>query len=373
MLGWEFPPFKSGGLGVHCYELTNALARKGIEIDFYMPRTNYDIKSNAARIIQIMPVPVGPYVSKEAYGWDFFNKVREYNKRCAQVVAENNRRRNYSLIHSHDWLTVDAALESKAKINKPNVMTVHSTEYDRAGLFPYDEILKVEKRGIQNSDRVITVSHMMKKQLIERFVANENKVRVIYNGVDIDKFRKCHEFRRGKEKVVLFLGRMVEQKAPIQFLEAAKKVLTKMKNVRFVMVGEGDLLPYLIDLAIKWGISDKVTFMGYLPDEQLREAYARSDLYVMPSVSDPFGITVLEAMASGTPVLVSKTSGVSEITANVLKTEFWDVNDMAEKIIALLNYKVLSDTLSNGQMMDVKNFTWDRTAEQTLNVYRELI
>jgi glycosyltransferase involved in cell wall biosynthesis len=338
-----------------------------------MPKTSYEIKSNSARIIQIMPVPVGPYVSKEAYGWDFLSKVNEYNKRCAQVVYENNKKRNYSLIHSHDWLTVNAALEAKAKINKPNVITIHSTEYDRAGLSPYEEILKVEKKGVLNSDRVITVSHMMEKQLIERFGADKNKLRVIYNGVDIDKFRKRYEFRRSKEKVVLFLGRMVEQKAPIQFLEAARKVLTKMRNVRFVMVGEGDLLPHLIDLAIKWGISDKVTFMGYLPDEQLKEAYARSDLYVMPSVSEPFGITVLEAMASGTPVLVSKTSGVSEITAHVLKTEFWDVNDMAEKIIALLNYDVLSETLSNGHSIDVKNFTWDKTAEQTLNVYKELV
>ncbi len=374
MLGWEFPPFKSGGLGVHCYELTSAFARKGIEVDFYMPRTEFEMKGTTPRLIQVMPVHFGPYTAREAYGFDFMGRVLQYNMRCAEEVEKNNREKPYDLIHNHDWLTVRAAVLAKQKIRKPHVFTVHSTEYDRSGMGPNQQILEVERMGVHSADRVITVSHMMKKQLTDKFGVDCSKIRVIYNGVDPDKFKKKWEVKKySKERVVLFLGRMAEQKGPVQFLQAAQKVLSVVKNARFVMAGGGDMLPYLINYSIQLGISDRVTFLGYLPESQLHEAYAKSDVYVLPSVSEPFGITALEAMASGTPIILSKTSGVSEITPHCLKVDFWDVNKMAEYIIALLKYRVLNHEMGMNEVEDARKFSWDRAADETLGVYRELV
>ncbi|MEM3555868.1 MAG: glycosyltransferase family 4 protein [Candidatus Micrarchaeia archaeon] len=374
MLGWEFPPFKSGGLGVHCYELTRALASRGVEVDFYMPRTEFEIKGTTPRLIQVMPVYFGPYTAREAYGWDFMNRVMQYNLRCAEEVEKNHKERNYDLIHNHDWLTMRAGVLAKQKIKKPHVCTVHSTEYDRSSLGPNNHILEIERMGMHAADRVITVSNMMKRQIVEKFGVDCGKIRVVYNGVDPDKFKKKWEVRKySKEKVVLFLGRMAEQKGPVQFLQAAKKVLSAMSNVRFVMAGGGDMLPYLINYSIELGISDKVTFLGYIPEDQLHEAYAKSDVYVLPSISEPFGITALEAMASGTPIILSKTSGVSEITTHCLRVDFWDVNKMAEYIIALLKYRVLNHTMGRYEVEDARRFSWGKTADETLKVYRELV
>ena len=374
MLGWEFPPFKSGGLGVHCYELTHALASRGVEVDFYMPRTEFEMKGTTPRLIQVMPVHFGPYTARETYGPDFMGRVMQYNIRCAEEVEKNNRERHYDLIHNHDWLTIKAGILAKQRIHKPHVVTIHSTEYDRSAMGPNQQILDIERSGVHAADRVITVSHMMKKQLVDKFGLNCEKIRVIYNGVDPDKFRKKWEVRKySKEKVVLFLGRMAEQKGPVQFLQTAQKVLSVMKNVHFVMAGGGDMLPYLINYSIQLGISDNVTFLGYLPESQLKEAYAKSDVYVLPSVSEPFGITALEAMASGTPIILSKTSGVSEITPHCLKVDFWDVNRMAEYIIALLKYRVLNHTMGHYEVEDARKFSWGKAADETVGVYRELV
>jgi len=374
MLGWEFPPFKSGGLGVHCYELTHALANRGIEVDFYMPRTEFEMKGTTPRLIQVMPVHFGPYTARETYGADFMNRVMQYNLRCAEEVEKNNREREYDLIHNHDWLTMRAGILAKQKIKKPHVATVHSTEYDRSAMGANQQILDIERTGMHAADRVITVSHMMKRQLVGKFGMDCSKIRVIYNGVDPEKFKKKWEVKKySKEKVVLFLGRMAEQKGPVQFLQTAQKVLSAMKNVHFVMAGGGDMLPYLINYSIQLGISDNVTFLGYLPESQLKEAYAKSDVYVLPSVSEPFGITALEAMASGTPIILSKTSGVSEITPHCLKVDFWDVNRMAEDIIALLKYRVLNHTMGIYEVEDARKFSWGRAADETIGVYRELV
>lgn len=374
MLGWEFPPFKSGGLGVHCYELTTAFASKGIEVDFYMPRTEFEMKGTAPRLIQVLPVYFGPYTAREAYGADFMGRVMQYNLKCAEEVEKNNRERKYDLIHNHDWLTVKGAILAKQKIKRPHVFTVHSTEYDRSGMGPNQQILAIEREGVHAADRVITVSHMMKKQLVDRFGADCGRIRVVYNGVDPDKFRKKWDVKKySKEKVVLFLGRMAEQKGPVQFLQAAQKALSVMKNIRFVMAGGGDMLPYLINYSIQLGISDRVTFLGYLPESQLQEAYAKSDVYVLPSVSEPFGITALEAMSSGTPIILSKTSGVSEITTHCLKVDFWDVDKMAEYMVALLKYRVLNHTMGKNEVEDARKFSWGKAADETFKVYRELV
>ncbi|MEW6329632.1 MAG: glycosyltransferase family 4 protein, partial [Candidatus Micrarchaeota archaeon] len=260
---------------------------------------------------------------------------------------------------------------AKTTINKPLVSTVHSTEYDRAP-YPWEFILNIERIGLKAADRVITVSNRMRSQLVERFGADESKIRVIYNGVDATRFaQRMPGETRGKR--VLFLGRLTDQKGPVQFLHAAKKVVEKEPEVRFIMAGDGPMLSYLISLSIQLGLQNNVVFTGYLPEEQLRRAYSMCDVYVMPSISEPFGITALEAMASGTPIIVSKSSGVAEITNHCLKVDFWDIDEMANKMIALLRYEPLGSEMSRSGLAEVRNFTWERTAEQTIGVYRELV
>ena len=375
MLGWEYPPFQTGGLAVHCYGLVHALARMGVAVDFYMPRTDHEVlaENHLVRIIPVTHVRFGAYVLKDVYGPEFFSDVHAFNNAAAEMVARADARRRYDLVHHHDWLTAFAAMKVKNTMGKPMVTTVHSTEYDRSAFGHNDYILEIERQMVANADRVITVSDYMRRRLIEKFGADERKLRVIYNAVDASEYKKRWEVRHGRERIVLFMGRLVEQKGPVQFLHAAKKVLEKERRVRFVISGTGDLLGKLIDLSMQLGIGEHVTFLGYLPEEQKRYVYAKSDVYVMPSVSEPFGITAVEAMASGTPVLLSKTSGAAEISPHVLTVDFWDVDAMAEKIIALLRYRVLSEYLGREELKDVMELTWDRVAEQTIGVYNEVI
>ena len=423
MLGWEFPPFVSGGLGVHCYELTKCLAKSGVEVDFYMPRTGRKVKETEIAVLRTMPdetvvkvkseedegvniiqvtsitrtgrltaypensleyqVSHQTTMSKDSeellgdveederglYGKNFMLDVENYNKRCVDAVIKNHRKRNYALVHNHDWLTVPAAVKIKATAGLPRVQTVHSTEFDRAPI-PWDRIMKIERLGISDAERTIAVSNFTASKIEREYMAERNKIRVIYNGVDPSKFNKRDP--SCPSRTVLFLGRLTEQKGPFHYLWAAKRVLDKEKNVKFLMVGEGSLLPFLIKETFKLGIQDKVIFTGYIPADQLKKVYSKCDIYVMPSLSEPFGITALEAMCSGTPVVLSKSSGVGEATRHNLKVDYWDVDLMAEYILALLKYRALSDTLTKNQLTEVKKFTWDKCANKTLGVYKEI-
>jgi glycogen synthase len=405
MLGWEFPPFISGGLGVHCFELTKALGEKGNQIDFYMPKSSPMPKSPHPNV-QIIPVDYssfegeidfadaefGPYFKflklrengkidaeglsseeeKESYGLNFFEAVGRYNFLVAKLVFIKNKRRHYDLIHCHDWITAKAGIDASKRINRPLVFTVHSTEYDRtANLSPFDWIVAIEKEALQKASHVITVSNMTKSQLVSRFVIPESKITVVYNGIDLSKYKafvKKEQFGI-TDKVVLFHGRLSIQKGPDYFLKAAQKVLQKEKNVRFIISGKGDLLPQLVNEAISLGIIDKVMFTGYIEDKKLPYLYAIADCYVLPSVSEPFGLTVLEAMANGVPAIVSKSTGVSEIINHCLRVDFWDVNEMASKIMAVLRYADLKEMLANGAREEAKHFSWQKAANETLNVY----
>jgi len=378
MLGWEFPPAKTGGLGTHCYELVKNLSSKGVSVILLIPKRSQNIKRNIpnVEIEEIGSVPIMPYNStrestltfEKGYGWNFFKEVEIFNKKCVEAAL----RKKFDIIHCHDWITMRAGMEIKRRTGKPLIVTIHSTEYDRtANIYPLNEIIEIEKRGIQEADLVITVSKHMKQQLIEKYGADERKIRVIYNGIDISKYFGLTEKER--KNIVLFLGRLTDQKGPWFFLHTAKKVLEKKKNVLFVIAGQGEKLPELIKQSVELGIADHVLFTGYLTEEEVNYAYAKSDVYVMPSVAEPYGITALEAIASGTPVIISKNAGVAEEIKHCFKVDFWDTNEMANKILGILNYPVLGECMRKNGYSEIKRFGWERTADQTIEAYRSLL
>jgi len=374
MLGWEFPPAKTGGLGTHCYELIKNLSKKGVKVLLLIPKRTGNVKYNIpnVEIIEVGSTALNPYNTRKpddrfekGYGWNFFEEVRAFNKRCVEI-AKNKK---FDLIHCHDWMTVEAGIQLKKITGKPLVFTVHSTEYDRtANIYPMNFIVEVEKRGLQKADLVITVSERMKKQLIERYDAKEEKIIVIYNGIDASRFFGL--IKKDNKGIILFLGRLTNQKGPYFFLHTAKKVLEKRKDVMFILAGQGEQMPELIRIAIGLGIMNNVVFTGYLSEEELLQAYTIADVYVMPSVAEPFGITALEAIASGTPVIVSKNAGVAEKVMHCFKVDFWDTHEMANKIICLLKYPILGECMRKNSYKEIINFGWDRVAEQTISVYR---
>lgn len=382
MLGWEFPPFLSGGLGVHCFELTLRLARAGHQIDFYMPVSGQNIKSPHPniRLLEVAPTVLRPYLSfskkgrLSTYGEGLLRAVDVYNQLAAKMVAAEHAIAPYELLHSHDWLTAPGGRQASALIGRPWVATFHSTEYDRTSV-PWDAILSIEQQAAQNADLLIAVSRRT-RDAVKRLGALESRIRVIYNGVDAAKFarrgpRPPLTVGRGQEKIVLFLGRLTEQKGPVQFLHAAKKVLEKQPDTLFFIAGTGELMPLLINLSIEMGLSNHVRFLGYLPEADQKRIYSACDLYIMPSTSEPFGITALEAMASGVPVIVSRTSGVSEVVKSALRVDFWDINGMAAKMLAVLSYPPLSAAMVNWAPDDLRHLTWEQTAEKTAAVYAE--
>ncbi len=388
MLGWEFPPFKSGGLGVHCFELTLRLAKMGHEVDFFMPVVGMPLPSPHPniRLFEVAETFLKPYLSfskkgqRATYGADLASAVSIYNSQVAKMLLEKHAQKPYDAIHGHDWLTVKGAGEASSKSSLAHVHTFHSTEYDRTS-YPWDFVLDIEKQGARESDLLIAVSRRTKEQL-KKIGAADSRVRVIYNGVDAAKFNGSQpapdksaiaRFRHGDGKLVLFLGRLTEQKGPVQFLHAAKKVLQKNPKVQFLIAGTGELLPLLINMSIEMGMQNSVRFLGFVSEEEQRRIYSSCDLYVMPSTSEPFGITALEAMASKIPVIVSKTSGVSEVVKSAVRVDFWDINGMAQKMLAILSYPSLHSAMVSMEGNDVGALTWERTAAETAKVYEEAI
>jgi len=359
MIGWEYPPFKAGGLATHCFGLTRSLADKGVHIDFYMPKTKHNVKSDIPnlRIIEVGETDIFPYdrPKNKALSGNFFDAVYRYNDLLVQKVKGK-----YDLIHSHDWLTLKAAVALKEKMGIPLVLTVHSTEYDRSGwLNPNQWFIDIEREGMKKADRIIAVSELTKKIIVEKYAINPDKISVIYNAVyPINK--------RKKQKIVLFLGRLTIQKGPEYFLEAAKKV-SSYDDCKFVIAGSGDMLPQLIEKAVSLGISNQVIFTGSLTEEEVKHIFGIASVYVMPSVSEPFGITALEAISAGTPAIISKTAGVSEAFKNCLRVE------MANKIVSLLRYKQLRSALAKNGKQEIGQFTWDRVAEKTISLYKEMV
>ena len=365
MIGWEYPPFTVGGLGTHCYGLTRSLANMGAKVDFYMPQTKHGATSDNSNLVikEVGETTVFPYDRPESneIAGQFFEAVSRYNTLVVTKVKGT-----YDVIHCHDWLTIQASIALKDLLGVPLVLTVHSTEYDRSGwLHPNQWFIDIEREGMEKADKIIAVSQFTKRTIIEKYGINPDKITVIYNAV--------YPISEGeKQKLVLFLGRLTIQKGADVFLRAAKKVSEFEPGVRFVVAGAGDLLPDLINQAVGLGISNRVIFTDRLTDEEMKHMYGIASVYVMPSVSEPFGITALEAISAGTPTIASKTAGVCETFHNCLKVDFWDSDEIANKIISLLRYESLSNALTENGRKEIELFTWDNVAEKTLDIYNGL-
>lgn len=475
MLGWEFPPFITGGLGTACYGLTKAMDRAGMDITFVLPKSVPPTETSHVQLmspgtamaapIRTFPKPTrhqrfadvinssgqfksnvlikelrerfrrtefvdlpftvesnygthdgvhrtalesiaekrlltlidagafdnvsDPEVQREIaeligdepeelpvdgkppttvdYGGDLIGQANAYARFCVDVA----RRVEFDVIHAHDWLTYPAGMAVARLSGRPLVVQVHSTEFDRSGEHVNQPVYNIERRGMQSAIRVITVSELTKRVCVSRYGVNPDKIDVVYNGVDFEPTNiKPIET---KDKIVLFFGRITMQKGPEYFVQAAKRVLEVMDNVKFVVAGSGDLAAMMIEMAAEMGIGHKVLFTGFLRGRDISRVFALADLYVMPSVSEPFGIAPLEAMSHDVPVLISKSSGVSEVLSHALKVDFWDVDEIANKIVAVLRHAPLRKALRDNGRFEIRSLTWDGAAKRCGDVYEKMI
>ena len=398
MFGWEFPPLVSGGLGTACYGLTKELSNEGINITFVMPNAPPGLKShvkirsanndkmNVSKEIKISTT-LRPYMSattySETFGTNFFknkmsalygqnlyDEVHRYAREAGSIAREEK----FDIIHAHDWLTYKAGIHAKLVSGKPLVVHVHATEFDRTGGNCNQYVYDIEREGMHFADHIIAVSEYTKNTICTHYGIDADKISVVHNGVQpVYDYSEFYENPFQNKKVVLFLGRLTMQKGPEYFLQAAERVSRVDPDAVFVVAGDGDKIHHSMELASRLGISDKVFFSGFLTGSDINRAYKMAHVYVMPSVSEPFGITALEAAANGTPVIVSKQSGVSEVMKHSLKTDFWDTEKMASYISGILRYPSLKNSLGVNGKSEVATIDWKSASKKTINVYNRLL
>ena len=386
MFGWEFPPISSGGLGTACYGLTKGLSRKA-DITLVLPYVHSSMDKSFMKIVSALRIKVEqvdtiirPYMTAEMYtkkyyqmpensiyGADLFSEVERYSNTASKIAL----RESHDVIHCHDWMTYGAGVKAKRASGKPLVLHVHATEFDRTGGNVNPRVYDLERKGMEEADAIITVSQYTKNMVMQHYGISGSKIYVVHNAVENPG--SAERISVSGRKIVLFLGRLTLQKGPEYFLYAAKRALEKEPDAIFIMAGSGDMQHFLIEKAAELGIADKVLFSGFLEGEDIRKAYKMADVYVMPSVSEPFGIAPLEAMIQGTPVIISKTSGVSEVIKHCLKVDFWDIDELANKILSVLKYSTLKDELSFMGKKEARKFSWNDSADKCIEVYNRLI
>ena len=425
MFGWEFPPHIAGGLGTACYGIVKGLSHCGVSTMFVMPSASGDEDQSAAQIINASDVPV--QITDTMNVDDFLDKVQFVHIGTNMVpyldpaefhtLVEEDRRRQvrdfsvhyghtykfsgkygsnlmeevaryamvggtiamthkdeFDVIHAHDWLTYMAGIAAKRLSGKPLVVHVHATSFDRSSDNNIDtRVYDIEKRGMEAADKVITVSDLTRNIVITKYGIDPSKVVTVHNAVDFSGRSNVNVERGVKDKVVTFLGRITFQKGPEYCIEAAAKVLKRCDNVRFVMAGSGDMMNRSIRQVARLGISDRFHFTGFLRGKEVQEMFALSDVYVMPSVSEPFGISPLEAMRTGVPSVISKQSGAAEVLKYAFKVDFWDVDAMADEIYALLKYPALANFASKYGFDEVNTLKWNNAAVKIKNVYESVI
>jgi len=422
MFGWEFPPHISGGLGTACYGLTKGLTSLGnMEILFVVPKAHGDEDQQTAKIIGANDISLGdtitdyqkllrkisfievnskliPYTSPEeykklqeldqsgkkeliytrlggkfeftgGYGASLFQEISNY----AIVASQIGKTYDFDVIHAHDWLTYPAGMAAKYISGKPLIIHVHATDFDRSGGSVNPGVFDIEKKGMEAADTIVAVSNLTRNTIINNYGIDPGKVVTVYNAVEpVGDIGSFGNLKGVNDKVVTFLGRVTLQKGPEYFIEAAHRVLQKMQNVRFVMAGSGELLVNSIHRIAKLRIGNRFHFTGFLKGDDVKKMFALSDVYVMPSVSEPFGISPLEAIQSNVPVIISHQSGVSEILQHAIKIDFWDIDAMADAIYGILNYPGLSKYFRKYGKSEVDNLKWENTAVKIRDIYMSL-
>jgi glycosyltransferase involved in cell wall biosynthesis len=306
------------------------------------------------------------------YEGDLISRVELYAKRCDEMTQDES----FDVVHAHDWVTFPAGMRIAARSGKPLVVHVHSTEFDRSGENINHPVYQIERRGMRAARTIIAVSHLTKRTVVERYGVPPEKVRVAHNGIDLGRAPAAAPAGRpdgnGRAKTVLFLGRLTMQKGASFFVNAAARILARRDDVRFIIAGWGDLGPQTVEQVAAMGLGAKVRFTGFLRGPEVEQAYRMADVYVMPSVSEPFGLTALEAIRQGVPVILSKNSGVAEVLPHgALKVDFWDVDRMADQVLSVLDRPDLRESLRRSGAAEIRALTWDRTARRCLDVYQE--
>lgn len=422
MIGWEYPPVITGGLGIACRGLARALASRGHDIQFLIPRlTGGEMQDKGVQVISPLysiqhsiefrkryakllsrhqtPLPsaypgapdlvptsnsqagenaefqmpgLNETLLKGGYGNQIYQEIEIYADVAASIVANGT----FDIIHAHDWMTYPAGLRARASSGIPLVCHVHATEFDRSGKNVNQYVYDIERHAYHACDHIITVSNYTKQVLKKHYGVPLEKISAVHNAVEFELENQAisgHRPKKIKDHIVLFLGRITFQKGPDYFVRAARKVIDQMQNVRFVMVGTGDMYARMIELAADLGLGRYFHYTGFLDRKAVQRIYAMSDLYVMPSVSEPFGISPLEAMLHGVPVIVSRQSGVSEIIENCIKVNFWDVDALSESILKVLKETEHKTKLKQYGNKEVRRITWDAPARKTEQVYNLLL
>jgi len=413
MFGWEFPPHILGGLGTASYGLTKGMSlQQDMDIVFVIPKPLGDEDQSFLKITGACHTPVvykdipesilrerlgkamepaEYYTLRDSIYADFRylytndigciefsgkypnNLLEEINNYsiCAGVIA---RREQYDVIHSHDWLTYPAGIHAKNISGKPLVIHVHATDFDRSRGHVNPQVYSIEKNGMDHADKILCVSNLTRETVISKYNQDPAKVITVHNAVEpiSDEVAAIQPIRHTQEKVVTFLGRITMQKGPEYFVEAASKVLQKNHHVRFVMAGSGDMMEAMIRLVARRGISDRFHFTGFLKGKQVYELLKSSDVYIMPSVSEPFGISPLEAMQVGVPSIISKQSGCAEILDYAIKTDYWDIDAMADAIYSIISYPAMYDILKTEGKHEVDGITWEAAGKKVRAIYDQV-
>lgn len=414
MLGWEFPPHITGGLGTACYGLVQGLIHHNVEVTFVIPRASPHKEKTAFKLIGANEIPIRmtlteaqrqkiqfyvveswpfPYGMQEKlftweesyptyestttylhleftgrYGPDLLQEVQRYAWAVSQLAFEVS----FDLIHAHDWLTYLGGIALKALTGKPLVLHIHATEFDRSGENINPIVYEIEREGFRQADKIIAVSNYTRRRVIEKYAVPAEKVVAIHNAV-LPKDVQIKAEEKKPFQVVTFLGRVTYQKGPEYFVEAAARLAPYLPKVHFVMGGTGDLLRRMIERVAQLRLGDRFHFTGFLPPAQVEKLFDYSDVYVMPSVSEPFGISALEALRAGVPVILSKQSGVAEVLPYVPQVDFWDIDKLAEFIRAFLVYKGAREFFIRYAQPQLSHLQWEKSAEKVKNLYYSLI
>ncbi|MEX1027570.1 MAG: glycosyltransferase family 4 protein [Candidatus Paceibacterota bacterium] len=400
MFGWEYPPYNSGGLGVACKGLIEALVADGVEVLFVLPK-RIPVSNPPCRFIFAddteelvtadgTPMLLSAYLTAEEYrvrrrqyggggGATIYEAAARYAAQAAAIARAHAD--EFDVIHAHDWLSFGAGLAAKEETGKPLVAHVHATEFDRGGGNQINEyIYDIERRGMEGADRVVSVSQFTKNILTTYYGIDERKILPVHNGINAAEYApekvitdRVVRLKEHGHKIVLFVGRLTLQKGPDYFVESAARILEHEPSTLFVVAGSGDMQQRLLRDVAAAGLSNKFIFAGFVRGAELVQLYKAADLYIMPSVSEPFGITPLESLINGTPVLISKQSGVSECLANALTVDFWDVEEMVNKAVSVLRHPGLRNTLVQNGYQDVLRQTWHAAADKVKQLYATMV